>query len=294
MTNRLAITINIVFCVIALLLCSSYSQLIYAYSADEPLVIGIFPRRNAIKTIQLFKPLESYLSEKLKRKVILQTSKNFATFWHGVKNKRYDLVHFNQYHYLVSHKQFGYDVILKNVEFGEATITGSIIVRKDSGINTVKDLKGKSIVFGGGPKAMQSYIFARYLLETNGLTKGDYKVAFAKNPPNAILATAFKQADAAGSGEKVLRLGVVQKQVDTSELKYLIQGEQLAHLPWAVDSDMPDSLKLKIQSLLVNLNNTSEGKKVLKSAKLDGLEKAGDLEYNPHRKIVEYVLKEKY
>jgi len=294
MTSKQAITKNIFLCVIALLLCSSYSQLIYAYSAEDPLVIGIFPRRNAIKTIQLFKPLEIYLSKKLKRKVILQTSKNFATFWQGVKNKRYDLVHFNQYHYLVSHKKFGYDVILKNIEFGEATITGSIIVRKDSGINTVKDLKGKSIVFGGGPKAMQSYIYARYLLETNGLTTDDYKVTFAKNPPNAIIATAFKQADAAGSGEKVLRLGVVKKQVDIGELKYLIQGEQLAHLPWAVDSDMPDSLKFKIQSILINLNNTSEGKKILKSAKLDGLERAGDLEYNPHRKIVEYVLKEKY
>jgi len=294
MTSKQAITKNIFLCVIALLLCSSYSQLIYAYSAEDPLVIGIFPRRNAIKTIQLFKPLEIYLSKKLKRKVILQTSKNFATFWQGVKNKRYDLVHFNQYHYLVSHKKFGYDVILKNIEFGEATITGSIIVRKDSGINTVKDLKGKSIVFGGGPKAMQSYIYARYLLETNGLTTDDYKVTFAKNPPNAIIATAFKQADAAGSGEKVLRLGVVKKQVDIGELKYLIQGKQLAHLPWAVDSDMPDSLKFKIQSILINLNNTSEGKKILKSAKLDGLERAGDLEYNPHRKIVEYVLKEKY
>jgi len=277
-----------------LILYSGYSETVYSYSSDEPLIIGIFPRRNSVKTITFFKPLEMYLSKKLNRRIQLKTSKNFATFWKGVQKGKYDLVHYNQYHYMISHKKYGYTVILKNKEFGESTITGSIIVRKDSGIKNVTDLTGKEIVFGGGPKAMQSYIYARYLLETNGLERSEYVVRFAKNPPNAIIATYLKQASAAGSGEKILRLGVVKNSIDTSKLKYLVKGKQLAHLPWAVSKDMPDELQNKIQTILANMVNTSEGRKVLKMAKLDSLDIATDAEYNPHREIVFKVLKEKY
>ena len=273
---------------------SGYSETVYAYSSDEPLVIGIFPRRNSVKTIIFFKPLEVYLSKKLNRQIQLRTSKDFATFWDGVEKGDYDLVHYNQYHYMISHKKYGYTVIVKNKEFGESTITGSIIVRKDSGIKSVKDLAGKEIIFGGGPKAMQSYIYARYLLESKGLKRNDYIVRFAKNPPNAIIATYLKHAIAAGSGEKVLRLGVVKNAVDISQLKYLVKGKQLAHLPWAVKKDMPKKLQNKIQTILANMVNTSEGRKVLKKAKLDSFVIATDDEYNPHREIVSKVLNEKY
>ena len=283
---------KIIYSLVILLSCEIWFPVLAV--ADEALSIGVFPRRNATKTISYFKPLELYLSKKLNRKVILKTSKNFTTFWRGVENGEYDLVHFNQYHYMVSHQKFGYEVILKNKELGEATISGSIIVRKDSGINNVKDLAGKSIVFGGGPKAMQSYIYARYLLESKGLNRNDYSIRFAKNPPNAIIATFLKQAAAAGSGDKVLQLGVVTNSVDISQLKYLVKGEQHAHLPWAVSKAMPSKLKHRIQSILANMKNTVEGQKVLNSAKLDSLELATDEEYNPHRLIVEKVLGEKY
>jgi len=273
---------------------TTYSQCIFAYSPEKSLVIGIFPRRNSVKTMSLFNPLKFYLEKKLNQKVIIKTSKDFPSFWRGVEKGEYDIVHYNQYHYMISRKNFGYEVIVKNKEFGEATISGSIIVRKDSGINNVKDLQGKKIIFGGGPKAMQSYIYAKYLLEENGLGAYDYVSLFAKNPPNAIIGTYLKQASAAGSGDKVLRLGVVKNMIDTSELKILVKGEQLAHLPWAVHKKLPDELKNTIQSLLANLKNSEVGRDILKSARLDSLEIATDDEYNPHRRIVKKVLGESY
>lgn len=285
---------NGLYLVAAMLLGASYSQTIFAYSDDGAITIGFFPRRNAVTTIHNFKPLEIHLSKKLKRKVILQASKDFPSFWARVQQGKFDLVHFNQYHYMVSHKKFGYDVILKNKEFGESTITGSIIVRKDSGINSIKDLVGKKILFGGGTRAMQSYIYARYLLEANGLKQSEYSIHFAKTPLNAILATYFKQADAAGSGDKNLQLAGISDLIDVPKLKYLVKGAQLAHLPWAVHESVPETIKKSIQTILAGLKNTEKGRDVLRAAELDSLEIATDAEYNPHRVIVEKVLGEKY
>lgn len=267
---------------------------IAAETAVEPLVMGIFPRRNPIMTTRMFSPLVEYLSVKLNRQVILDTPKDFETFWNNIKSNKYDIAHFNQYHYVKSHKEYGYRVIAKNIEFNEATIAGAIIVRKDAKINSVLDLKGRKIVFGGGPRAMQSYIVARYLLQVNGLQSGEYEESFSTNPPNAIMSTYFKQSDAAGAGDKVLNLKIVESQIDVNEMKYLVKGEQLAHLPWAVSNKLDAETTKKLTNILLDMDKTGEGKAILNKLHMNGFASADDKDYDKHREIIDAVLHETY
>lgn len=269
-------------------------QTINTAAQHSPLSMAIFPRRNAKISVKLFTPLADYLSRELGRSVKLIVSKDFKSFWSGVTHQSYDIVHYNQYHYVVSHKKYNYQVIARNVEFGEATIAGAIIVHSDAGINSIADLKGKKIVFGGGPFAMQSYIVARYLLEQAGLNKGDYTEEFARSPTNAIFAVYFRQSAAAGTGDKNLRLDIVRKRIDITKLKYLARGEQLPHLPWAVNGKLSTALRTQIQILLTTLNESPAGKAVLESAELDGLQITDDKGYDPHRKIIREVYNEQY
>lgn len=270
------------------LLVSATSLLVLpaAGAKARPLVLGIFPRRNIKLTYKLFTPLAHYLSQQLGRDVIIETSKSFNDFWSKVKQRRYDIVHFNQYHYIVSHQYYGYDVIAVNKELGSATIAGSLIVRKDSGINKISDLRGKTILFGGGRRAMQSYISATWLLRQGGLNAGDYVEKFAVNPPNTIISTYFKRADASGSGDVVMQLDNVRQRIDISQLKYLAKTKPMVHLPWAVNHSLPDDLKYKIQTVLTTLDNKDEGKKILKLANLNALVPAEDSDFNAHREIV--------
>ena len=70
-------------------------------------VMGVFPRRPAAATVAAFKPLAAHLSKVLGEKVIIVAPKNFKAFWKGVKKGQFDLVHYNQYHYIKSHKEQG-------------------------------------------------------------------------------------------------------------------------------------------------------------------------------------------
>ena len=209
-------------------------QFAQAEEGDNTLHMGIFPRRGAAMTQKMFTPLSEGLSQALGRKVVLDTTHDFASFWQRVNQQRYDIVHYNQYHYVRSHKDLGYQVIAHNVEFGHSRIAGAILVRKDSEVHSLQDLKGKKIAFGGGRKAMQAYIATTYLLREAGLNKGDYFEQFALNPPKACIATYYHQAAAAGAGDYVLELPVVKKEIDVDEMRYLAVGEKLPHLPWAV------------------------------------------------------------
>ncbi|MES9993115.1 MAG: phosphate/phosphite/phosphonate ABC transporter substrate-binding protein [Candidatus Thiodiazotropha sp.] len=255
----------------------------------DPLLIGIFPRRDAVVTSKLFRPLSRYLEEKLQRPVKLELSPNFDVFLERLRQRRYDLVHLNQFEYIKAHEELDYIAIVQNEEFGEKSIRGAIYVRRDSEIKTIDQLRGKKILFGGGPRAMMSYIVPTYLLRQAGLQKGDYQESYAVNPPNAVLATYLKQADAAGAGEVVRRLPVVRNKIDVDELSLIAVSEPLPHLPWAVKEELDDDLKSQIKSLLLGLKESPQGQIILRQARLSSFNPADDSDYNPHRIIVDTI-----
>jgi phosphonate transport system substrate-binding protein len=235
----------------------------------------------------MYTPLAKYLSERLGRKVVLVTSKDFDSFWKGVMEREYDIVHYNQYHYIQS--AHSYRVIAHNQEFGKNAVAGALYVRNDSGITKLAQLRGRTIIFGGGKDAMLSYIAPRFLLMQAGLKEADFKTEFAVNPPNALLALANKQADAAGGGDILIDLPVVKNAINTQEIRILAATEPLLFLPWAVKRSMPAKLGESIQSILVDLTSSDEGKEVLRAAMTTGMGKAEDKDYGPHRKMTTAV-----
>jgi phosphonate transport system substrate-binding protein len=285
---------TLIYVVSVLLIHTAQNSSYAASGMEDSLKVGIFPRRNLTETIRKFSSLVEYLAKKLNRDVVLLPAKTFDSFWQGIENEKYDLVHYNQYHYIKSHKEYGYQVILMNEEFGRETIAGALISTTRSGIKSVADLKGKTIIFGGGRDAMQSYILATYLLNHHGLQVGDYREQFALNPVNAVFASYYGEGAAAGAGDQILSLPGLSEKLDTSKLTYLAVGEQLPHLPWAVRGNLEPVLIEEIKTILLSLAQDAEGRMILKKAELTGLHAANDSDYDVHRKIVNDVLGENY
>jgi phosphonate transport system substrate-binding protein len=274
--------------VIALLLLLLLFSSALSFATDS-LVVGVFPRRDAAISAKLFRPLALYLERELAVPVSLELSPDFDSFLVNLKKRHYDLVHLNPFDYLSAHDELGYDALVQNEEFGEATIKGAIYVRHDSGITSLAQLKGKNILFGGGPRAMMSYLVPTYLLQQAGLKKGDYEETYAINPPNAVIATYLRRSDAGGAGEVVRRLPVVSSRIDVSQLKIIAESQPLPHLPWAVKNELPSELKQRLETLLIGLKQTEEGREILKHARLSAFNPATDKDYDAHREIVDSV-----
>jgi len=263
--------------------------------AVADITLGIFPRRPVAATHKAFKPLREHLEKQLGEPVHLVVPKDFKAFWDGVEKKQFDLVHYNQYHYIKSHKELGYEVIVANEEFGNKQIAGALTVRKDSGIKTVADLKGKTILFGGGKKAMGSYIAPTAILKTAGLNEGkDYTVKFAKNPPSAVIGVYNKAASAAGSGNVVVRINAVTKKINADDIVILAESDQFTQLPWAVKSDMPPAKVKKIQDVMVGLKANAQGQEILKAAKVTGFYPVSDNDFAKVREMTKFAVGEEY
>jgi phosphonate transport system substrate-binding protein len=258
------------------------------HAADDALVIGVFPRLSASETTTRYAPLADHLSKQLRRKVSLVTSKDFQSFWQGIEQQRYDIVQYNQYHYIRSAK--AYQVIAHNKEFGKSTLAGVLYVRKDSGITGIDQLRGRTVLFGGGEDAMIGYIAPMYMLLQAGLRKDEFKSQFAVNPINSVIGVYRKHADAAGSGDRVIEQPLLRNVINTEELTVLAVSEELLHLPWAVKRTMSAKLREAIQAALVDLENSDAGRQVLKAAVFTGIGKADDKDYDPHRNMVRAVM----
>jgi phosphonate transport system substrate-binding protein len=258
-------------------------------AALDELVIGVFPRRNPAVTIQLFKPLAAHLEEKLGVGVRLETAPNFSAFERMLNSRRFHLVHLNQYQYIQAHDRLGYDALLQNEEFGQKTIKGALYTRKDSGIKSIKDLQGRTILFGGGKDAMMSYLVPTYLLRKAGLMPGDYQEKFAISPPNAVLAVYLGHADAAGAGDMVAQLPMVADKIDTNELMQLAVSDELPQLPWAVKQGLSDSVKDKIRYEMMLFSHSEQGVRILQQAQLTGFNPVSDSDYDPIRTIMHKI-----
>ena len=228
-----------------------------------------------------------YLNQHLPYKVRMETTRDFNSFWANVAQKRYDLVHFNQNQYLIAHAKFGYQIILKNEEFGSSSIASIIVARKDSGINTLQDLKGKKIAFGGDDTAMMSFLIPKRMLQDAGLPATSYISDFARNPPNALMAVYIGRADACGIGDAVLKSNSMAQRINLDELKIIAQSNSYPHLAWAVNDSMDETRKTQITALLLDLNNSSAGKAILGHAQMTGIQHATHAEYSPLLKYME-------
>ena len=258
------------------------------------LTVGIFPRRDAETTREMFEPLLGYLQQELKLAVSLDVPPDFEAFWSQLEKSQYDLVHLNQYQYLRAHYQYGYNAILKNEEMGRSDIASVIWVRKHSGIRQPKDLMGQKVTFGGGRQAMVSYIMAVDLLRQHELNDGDYLSQFALNPAGAMLSLYYRQTTAAAAGDVLPYLLGLDETIATEDFIPLLTSQPVAQLPWAVSLTLPEALSHKIEQTMIGLKNTPSGQKLLATAGLSGFSLARDSDYDPHRHIVARVLREHY
>ena len=258
----------------------------------QQLKMAVFPRRSAPQTMKMFKPLAAAMSKELGVEVKLVLSKDFPTFWKGVKGKQYDIVHFSPSHFLPAQKNFGYSALVQNVEFGRESLSAVIYARKDSGISTAADLKGKKVVFGGGKKSFFAYIAPTYILRKAGLQKGDYQEQIAKNPFNAVMAAYTKAGDAGCASDITLEMPPMKKKVKAEELQAVGQVGPLPQLLWATGERVDADLKGKLEAFFLGLKAKPQGPALLKGAKISNFTKVGD--YSLVKEVVEVATGEKY
>jgi phosphonate transport system substrate-binding protein len=117
-------------------------------SAAAEITMGVLPRLGPVELYDMFTPLAEHLSRETGEKVRLVIPKSFDDFKTMMRSNVVDLGFSNPLVYVQIRKEGEIEPLAVASEpKGGTRFRGIIIARKDSGIRTIRDLKGKKLLF---------------------------------------------------------------------------------------------------------------------------------------------------
>ncbi len=178
---------------------------------------------------------------------------------------------------------------LVSVRYGTPTYNGQFIVRKDSGINKLSDLKGKS--FGRpDPLSTSGWIIPMLSIRAAGVNPDtDLKEIIDAGSHDAVVAAVYNGDVDAGATYVDARTRVEKNFPDVME-KIVVLGvttdipnDGVQFIP-----SMSEEMKNKITKALLEVAATDEGKEALKTAyQWNALEEHDDTFYDPFRQVLQ-------
>lgn len=218
---------------------------------------------SVVEEYKKFKALSNYLSKETGVKVNLFIVRNYKDMLDLYKYEHIDLsITCPVVFYKIQEIKPVESIAVLKID-GMVMEAGVIVVKKNSSIKSVKDLKGAKITLGSSICA-SNCVMPLYILSVNNITYEDIADMWSSGSDRAaILAVLAGLADAAGVKEE-------------SALLYLDKGIRiLGKSPYvpryvvALSKDVPENLKEEIKNALYNLKD----KRVLKVLGIDSFEK---------------------
>ena len=256
-----------------------------AHEDHNVVKFGVYPYKSPRTIVKLFSPIAKRLEQALGVEVQLVTAPDFATFVARGKNGEYDLALPCVHCYYQIREQGGYSVIAR----GEPSFFGGTVVRKDSGIDSVSQLKGKKIA-SVGKHSYAAHMFLVQQLHENGIDpQQDVEFQFLGKLGSIIYGVLNKKYDA-GTIRRDAINSPAFKGV-SKDLKFISQSEPIPQFPFVVKKDLPAAQVATIRDVLVALNSADEvDRQIMKSLRLQAIQPATDGDYEPFRKILQQAL----
>lgn len=246
-------------------------------SAAE-LKFGLLPRLSEKEMIDGFTPLAKYLERELGVKVTLVVPKDFDTWTKDAKAGAYDIAYTNPYLYVVVKKDVKLAeplVIASEPEIGKQ-LYGTIIVKKDSPIKSIAELKGKTIA-ATDPGSAGAYLVQMLMLQKAGLKKDDVKLIFEKKRDPVADAVLAGKADAG-----FVRDDDVEKlKAGPDKFRKLGKSDPIPNWPIFIAKKMDPAMAAKLKAALLKLKpGDLQSIKILAPARIDGFVPTTDKEFS--------------
>lgn len=169
-------------------------------AANQPIRLLVPPLDSPTQVYTRFKPLADYLSRKSGQRVQLVLSRNLDDFNSKVREPIPQLTYFCPLNYITVSQQRPYTP-LAGLMAANGKNRSVVLVRKDSPIHRVADLKGRSLALGNTACAA-SFLIPVAMLQHEGINLGDFlEVRKAGSDQAALMAVAAKMYDVTATSE---------------------------------------------------------------------------------------------
>lgn len=222
---------------------------------------------------------------------------NYVAVVEAFGSGRADIGVMNSFGYLMANDRYGAKAKLRVIRHGQEFYQGQIIVRKDSGIETLQDLQGANFAFTDA-SSTSGYMFPLKILRENNITLGN--TVFAYKHDNVVTmvyqgqvragATYHSPPDEEGNIRDA-RVRVYTQFPDVEEkVKILKVTEPIPNDPFVFRKDLPEEVTNTVIAAIKKYVESPEGKEVFRNIySVEGIVDATDEDYNTLREMIDAI-----
>jgi phosphonate transport system substrate-binding protein len=235
-------------------------------SHKDGLVIGLVPEQNVFRQLERYTPLAEYLSSKTGLKIKLKVLLRYGNVIDNFVSAGMDGAFWGSFSYVLAHHKIGVEALARPEDpDGVSTCNGLIFVRTDSGIRSIRNIKGKRFVFVD-KASTAGYLFPLVYFKRQGIE--DYQAYFketyfAGTHEDVVRDVLDKKADIGAAKNTVFaRMARADGKI-LQTVKILTRSHDLPENGLALSANVPASVKTSLQNTLLNMHQDPVGTRVL-------------------------------
>ena len=248
-------------------------------ATEPPLRVAAIPYEDPQKESEQYVGFGNYLGQKVNgQDAKVAIASDYVGVVISLENKQADVAYLSPYSYALAADRAvaaGHPLVLLAMPYvipsgqtrGSLTYEGVIFTRADSGIRTLKDLKGKTFAFNEQTSA-SGYLYPAMLLLAAGVNPqpesrgGDLKQVFFAGAQGVVPSVFNRQSDAGAIFEEGIRLSL-SNPADRAQIKVIQRTDPIPNGMLVARGDLaPDEIK-KLRDAIVSINTAPEGKAAL-------------------------------
>lgn len=265
--KRCRLSMMLLVFVSALLGCKQQQEPLYEpkYSFQSPhqqqtiYSFAVHPLHAPNRLFDIYQPLVRYLNAQLAPTTLrLEASSDYAAFENKLIERKLHLALPNPYQTIESFRH-GYSVFAKMGD--DQNFRGIILVRKDSGLEHPRDLRGKSISYPA-PTALAAAIMPQWFLHQQGIdVMRELDNRYVGTQESAIMSVVLGESVAGVTWPPPWRAFAKQHPALAEQIDVKWETPSLLNNALVARNDVPADLVERIAKLLETLHETEEGKK---------------------------------
>jgi phosphonate transport system substrate-binding protein len=265
-------------------------ELVKSDSRQAPYRLAVHPLHNPTKLGQSYLPLIDYLNRRIPGSAfVLEASRDYAFYEAKIAEEKLELLLPNPWQTLEAMKH-GYEVIAMAGD--PADFKGIFIVRRDSGITRLSDLKGKAISYPA-PTALAACIMPQWYLHGRGINVNrDIKNRYVGSQESSIMNVYQKQTVAGATWPPAWRGFQKEHPREAAVLKVIWETAPLINNSVMLKKELPEAFKQQVRAALLDLGNSAEGRAILAGMETVRFIRANDADYQVVRTFVQHFEKE--